>query len=240
MQIESTKFRGVSYFLQSLLSLNRVTISTSCRTVVFSSVRERFTRAQRWFSSSPDKIMDCRGGSAYQGNTGLTNSNRGNSSEGGVRLSKRTLGSKDVRLIVFLGVLSVASVVGVASVLSYECQANGYCLAPFTPNSTSGETLNLDRYTIATAPSQSNPTVLNMWIRNTGSTIVSISSLSIRDLTSGGSSVSFQTPVSISPGATRNLAIDTHSSEFYFTSGHSYSFIVVTSKNNQFTFSASY
>jgi hypothetical protein len=45
----------VSYFRQSLLSLNLATISTSSRTVVFSSLRERLICVRQSFSLAPDR-----------------------------------------------------------------------------------------------------------------------------------------------------------------------------------------
>jgi hypothetical protein len=71
-------------------------------------------------------------------------------------------------MLVALAILSTVTVVGVVGAITYECQANGYCLAPFTPHSVSGETVRFDRYTITNAQGQSNPGVLSMWIRNTG------------------------------------------------------------------------
>ncbi len=122
----------------------------------------------------------------------------------------------------------------VAGVLYYQCSVNGGpCFG--VPIGLPSEELVLDPYSIQTAPGQQNPTILALWINNVGTSTVTLSSLSINDL-SDGSNLSFPLSVSIVRGEIRSVTVDASGTGFYFTSGHSYSVSIFTLKNNKFTF----
>jgi len=155
-------------------------------------------------------------------------------------VSRRTLSSREVRLLAVLVLVAVVAVVGVASALAYECNTTGCCIAPFTPGSPSGEAISFDHYTISTASGQSNPSILTLSVRNTGISTVTLTSLSIKDLTSGTGPVSFQSTASVPRSGTTTVTVDTSASGFYFTPGHSYLLTVLTATHTQFTYSISY
>lgn len=95
---------------------------------------------------------------------------------------------------------------------------------------TSPELLNLDHYTI-TSDSGQNPTNLTMWLRNDGAFVTTISSLSVHDQNPNSSPVTFQmNGMTISPGTTKSITVDTFSSNFYFSHGVLYQTTLVTSR----------
>jgi len=116
------------------------------------------------------------------------------------------------------------------------------------------ELLNWDSsYSITTDNGQAYPTNLTFTVLCIGTIPVTITSLTIRDLTGGFSSPTFSlnaiTITIPSPNqsseingttipSTNNSSVnmDTQGSGFYFVHGHSYSFVVTTSKQTQFVF----
>jgi hypothetical protein len=141
---------------------------------------------------------------------------------------------KTTFLAITMMLVAVAAV-AVAGVLYYAC-ANGVC---FGGAGGPQEYIVLTNYTIGTAPSQQNPTVLTLWLKSTGSDTAILSSLTINDLTSNSSQAPFPVSVSIPPQTTKAVTVDTATSGFYFTSGHIYSVLVSTS-HNQFNFQLNY
>ncbi len=107
---------------------------------------------------------------------------------------------------------------------------------PFPTNihmNTSPESLNLDRYTITTDSGQQNPTVLTLWLRNDGAYVTTLSSLSVHDQNPNSSPVTFQmNGMTISPGTTKSITVDTLGSNFYFSHGILYQATLVTSRAN--------
>lgn len=114
---------------------------------------------------------------------------------------------------------------------TYQC-AVGTCFG------NGSESLDLQRYTIGYAANQANPTVLTMWITNTGTGTAVVSSFSIHDL-NGPNPVSIPISVSIPPKASGTVTLDTSSAGFHFMRGHTYSVTAVTSRF-QFAFPISY
>lgn len=130
----------------------------------------------------------------------------------------------------------VLSLVAIGAVLGYAFGAPMLSKL-VTPGDIPANILHLDRYTITSDSGQTSPTVLTMWLRNTGTSMATLNTLTVKDLT-GGSTVSVQMngPTVAPRGSTSTVAVDTLSSGFYFVHGHSYSFTIDTS-SAQFTFS---
>lgn len=129
-------------------------------------------------------------------------------------------------------VILVVALLGVSALIVYALSSQARRSFP-------EEALFLDRYTVEYAPGQSNPTVLTLWIGNSATQSANLTSLTVADVT-GGNQVSFQfAGPSIPPAATPvSVTVDTGSSGFYFVVGHSYTFTVVTARNNQWQFAA--
>ncbi len=115
---------------------------------------------------------------------------------------------------------------------------------PLTTNShmnTSPELLNLDHYTITSDSGQQNPTVLTMWFTNDGAAITTLSSLSVYNQNPNPTPVTFQmNGMTISPGTTKSITVDTLSSNFYFSHGILYTATLVTSRAFNLSYSISY
>jgi len=102
-----------------------------------------------------------------------------------------------------------------------------------SPLKTSPELLNLDHYTITSDSGQQNPTVLTMWLRNDGASVTTLSSLSVHDQNPNSSPVTFQmNGMTIGPGTTKSITVDTLGSNFYFSHGILYQATLVTSRTN--------
>ncbi len=153
-------------------------------------------------------------------------------------LSNWTSSSK--RTLIVVGFVAISIAAGTTLGLSLECQNMGYCIWPFSPGTVQKELLNVDHYNITTATGQSNPSILKLWLHNFGSVSLTISSLSVTDLGSGGTSATFQLSETVPSGATVNLTVDTSGPGLYFVSGHTYSVTVLTSRNTSFIFQVIY
>src|SRR5260370_6566680 len=128
----------------------------------------------------------------------------------------------------FVGVVALVAVGAVVGVLF---------AAPLLPGltgsslKTSPELLNLDHYTISSDSGQQNPTVLTLWLRNDGASSTTLSTLSVKDTNPSASPVSFQlSGVTIDPGMTRSITVDTLGSALYFSHGIEYDVSVVASR----------
>ena len=118
-----------------------------------------------------------------------------------------------------------------------------YVLAtqPLIHSTPQHESLYLDHYAIESARNQNYPTLLTLWIGNSGNSPTTLSTASIRDLTVGGNTVSFSLGgQTLNPAVVNSVTVDTTSSGFYFTSTHSYTVSIVTARNSQFGFTVSY
>jgi hypothetical protein len=96
---------------------------------------------------------------------------------------------------------------------------------------TSPELLTLDHYTISSDSGQQNPTVLTLWLRNDGASSTTLSSLSVKDTNPNTTPVSFRlNGVTIDPGMTRSITVDTLGSGLYFSHSIQYTVSVVASR----------
>ncbi|SRR6266704_4552163 len=133
---------------------------------------------------------------------------------------------------------AVIAIVAVATIAAYVFGI------PFLTNShmnTSPELLNLDHYTITSDSGQQNPTVLTMWFTNDGAAIITLSSLSVYNQNPNPTPVTFQmNGMTISPGTTKSITVDTLSSNFYFSHGILYTATLVTSRAFNLSYSISY
>lgn len=131
--------------------------------------------------------------------------------------------------------------VGLAAIVSlggYYAIANQSWFTPNTIGTSHPEVLTMDNYSITNDAGQSNPTIIRASIRNSGTVSVTMSTLSIQDLTGGYSSPTFSLNGQTipAPDITSAVSIDTLGSGFYFVHGHSYSFTIITSKQTHIIF----
>ena len=122
------------------------------------------------------------------------------------------------------------AIVAVATIATYV-----YAMPLLTSGllKTPPELLTLDHYTITSDPGQQNPTVLTLWLRNDGASITTLSALSVHDENPSTSPVTFQlNGMTISPGTTKSVTVDTLGSNFYFSHGILYQATLVTSRTN--------
>jgi hypothetical protein len=127
-----------------------------------------------------------------------------------------------------VGVIALVAVGAVAAILF----ATAWPVSPIGGSlKTSPENLNLDYYTISSDSGQQNPTVLTLWLINNGAYSTTPSSLSVKDTNPSTSPVSFQlNGVTIDPGMTRSITVDTLGSGLYFSHGIEYDVSVVASR----------
>jgi hypothetical protein len=120
------------------------------------------------------------------------------------------------------------AVVAVATIATYVLAVP---LLTSGPLRTSPELLNLGHYTITSDSGQQYPTVLTMWMRNDGASTTTISSLSVFNQNPNSSPVTFQmNGMTITPGTTKSITVDTLGSNFYFSHGVLYQVTLVTSR----------
>jgi archaellum component FlaF (FlaF/FlaG flagellin family) len=106
---------------------------------------------------------------------------------------------------------------------------------------TADEILQLTGYRIQTDSGQSRPTLLTVWVMNSGTKTATLSTIYVRDATTSGSYVSFQMQGnSIGPSATVQVTVNTTSSGFFFIKGDSYDVKALTGNGNQFVFTLTY
>ena len=144
---------------------------------------------------------------------------------------RRTVIEKIVRHSAIIAIIATIAAGAAAAALVYQCGV-GPCLGG------GSESLSLQKHTIGYVANQANPTVLTMWIINSGTATATLSSLSIHDSDSANP-VSLPVSASIAPKATGIVTVDTTNSGFYFTHGHTYN-VAVSTPRFQFTFLISY
>jgi hypothetical protein len=99
------------------------------------------------------------------------------------------------------------------------------------PLKTSPELLNLDHYAISSDSGQQNPTVLTVWLRNDAGSSTTHSTMSVKDTNPNTSPVSFQlNGVTIDPGVTNSITVDTLGSGLYFSHGIQYDVTISASR----------
>ena len=105
---------------------------------------------------------------------------------------------------------------------------------------TSPELLNLGHYTISSDSGQQNPTVLTLWLRNDGGSATTLSTLSVKDTNPNTSPVSFQlNGMTIDPGVTKSITVDTLGSGHYFSHGIQYE-VTISASRAILTFAITY
>lgn len=135
-----------------------------------------------------------------------------------------------------MAIFGVASIVAVTVItFSYGMLLSGIS-GPHGPR----EALDINRFTIRTISGQQKASNLTIWFRSTGYETVALSSIFIQDTNVTSSQATFPVSVSIPPQTVGVVSIDTSTSGLYFTIGHSYSVIVQTSSNHQFTLVITY
>ncbi len=140
-------------------------------------------------------------------------------------------GTANSALIVALLIAIVA--ISSFGIILYECNTNGvFCLLS-SSLSVPKELLSVDHYSIQTGQSHQVPTILSLWLRNSGSTTATLQSLSVRNST--GSFYYTTISDSIAPGTVSNVTVDTSSSALYFVTGQTYTVSVITTRSNYFT-----
>ncbi len=147
---------------------------------------------------------------------------------------------KDKRGIdTILAALLMVVIVVVASVMVYAW-STGLLGALLVTPTVGKEALNMENSSFA-----SNNTVVTVYIRNTGTASVSLVSYYVKDASGNQySRVSWTGPsIAVNALGTTNVQINTScgscsnsGSTFSFAAGNSYTVIVVTSRNNQFSF----
>jgi hypothetical protein len=140
-----------------------------------------------------------------------------------------------------LAALLMVVIVVVASVMVYAWSTGLLGTLLVQPN-VGKEALNMDSNSFST-----NNTVVSVFIRNSGSVGVTLQSYYVKD--SSGNSYQYGTwsgpTIAVNAVNPTNFQINTScggncvltGSAFTFTTGNSYTVLVVTSRNNQFTFS---
>lgn len=134
-------------------------------------------------------------------------------------------------------VIALAAAVSTVGIVGYAV-ASRTGSPPITIGSSHPEVLTLDSYSITYDNGQPNPTVLSMVVRNSGTISVTMSTLTVQDLTTGASSPTFSlnSQTIPAPDKTSTVNYDTLSSGFCFVHGHTYSFVIITSKQTHFSF----
>jgi hypothetical protein len=132
--------------------------------------------------------------------------------------------SKRLRLSVVIGVLAAATVIGYLFAAPLLVSSSIYL-------KTAPELLNLDNYTVTSDSGQQNPTVLTVWLRNDGALSTTLSTLSVKGENPNSNPVSFQmNGLTIDPGTTKSITVDTVGSGFYFSHGILYTVTVTTTR----------
>ena len=149
---------------------------------------------------------------------------------------------KDKRGIdTILAALLMVVIVVVASVMVYAWSTGLLGALMVTPN-VGKEAMNIEN------SSFTNSTFVTLYLRNTGSASISLSTYYAKD-TSGNqfSRTTWPTYTGIAPNALQAVNIDINTAgghcsctltgtTYTFTTGLSYTFVVITSRNSQFTF----
>ena len=137
-----------------------------------------------------------------------------------------------------LAALLMVVIVVVASVMVYAWSTGLLGSLLVTPT-TGKEALSMEQYTFA------NSTRATLYIRNTGTASVLFASYYVKDSASNQYSKTSWAgaPASAAPNALATSTLDigticctNQGSSFTFTAGSSYTVVIVTTRNNQFTF----
>jgi hypothetical protein len=142
---------------------------------------------------------------------------------------------KTANLALIVALLTAIVAISSFGVILYECNTNGVlCLGG--PATFPSEMLTVDHYSIQTGSNHQVPTILSLWLYNSGSSMATLESLSIRNST--GSLYYTTISASIAPVTMANVTVDTSSSALYFVTGQSYAVSVTTTRSN-YVFSVS-